>query len=437
MAETLWDQLEGHPLRLLQVAAETREESRPLRPVAQEPASDAGTEQSAHAPNPLLKQLLSELPEEERRILAILAALNDGPMGKAHLGALAGLDAESGALQHLQARNLVQTNSPTYSLTGDLGQELRATWGLERWTAGALRYFSAWATRERATAESLHEETDNVLQLLDWAADQDRWTDLLKLGRIVEETLILDRRWGAWFDLLELLREATIALEDRSAEAWVMHQAGTRALCLGQSSAATAKLRAALALRHELGEEAAAAVTQHNLDLLLAPPTLPERPRQAPVNDAPALPNGGGRAGLPFLFKALIVLLVVGVLIVGAYQVLIGSDTTRLIVINEGCGVLGPAPAWLDALPGVELFDEIPPGQMGEVQFPTRLLRGSQVLVEAAGDRTVVTLTTLARSFHFPVQGRVGEVLLDGEPALNRSIPVEGGGKHELIIICQ
>jgi hypothetical protein len=145
----------------------------------------------------------------------------------------------------------------------------------------------------------------------------------------------------------------------------------------------------------------------------------------------------GGASGLPFLVRALIALLVVGVVSVGGYQLLIGSDTTHLIVINEGCGALGPTPAWLDALPGVHLFHEIPPGEMGEVQFPTRLLRGSQVLVEPADDRTVVTLTTLVRSFRFPVQGRVGEVILDGEPVMNRPIPIEGGGKHELIIICQ
>jgi hypothetical protein len=57
-------------------------------------------------------------------------------------------------------------------------------------------------------------------------------------------------------------------LEDRAAEAWCLHQSGTRALCLENSPRARAYLIEALRLRESLGDEEGAAVTRHNLDLL-------------------------------------------------------------------------------------------------------------------------------------------------------------------------
>ena len=64
-------------------------------------------------------------------------------------------------------------------------------------------------------------------------------------------------------------------------------------------------------------------------------------------------------------------------------------------------------------------------------------LRNSQVLVERKGDETTVTLTTLARAFSFPVDGRVRDVFLDGESVFERPIPLGEGGKHDLVIICE
>jgi hypothetical protein len=438
-AETLWEQLEGHPLYLLQAAAEAREEGRPLRSLAQEGPTGEDPDQGEKPPppSPLLSQLLSTLPKEARRVLAVLAALGDGPTYEQHLSALTGLDAQSGDLKGLQKRRLVQTHSPSYSLTGDLGQQLRGLWGLDQWSEGALRYFDAWADSAKATPESVWDAADNLLHLVQWAASNERWSDSLKLGRVLEETLIVNLRWDAWKQLSAIQKRAAQGVKDHSSEAWSLHQNGTRALCLGDRATAEVDLRAALDLRKQLGEEAAVAVTQHNLDLLLALPPVKEEQARQVVDDTPIVPNGGTVSGIPLLVKALIVLLIVGMVVVGGYQVLIGSSLTTIQVINEGCGVLGPTPAWLDALPGVELFDRIPPGQVGVVQFPTRLLSNSQVLVEQTGEKTVVKLTTMARSFSFPVDGRVQDVLLDGEPVFNRPIPVDEGGKHELIIICE
>jgi hypothetical protein len=70
---------------------------------------------------------------------------------------------------------------------------------------------------------------------------------------------------------------AAQSVGDRAAVAMAQHQLGTRALCVGETSAAAAALQAALDLRTALGDTAGAQVTQHNLSLITAPPVPPQQ----------------------------------------------------------------------------------------------------------------------------------------------------------------
>src|SRR5262249_7426936 len=69
--------------------------------------------------------------------------------------------------------------------------------------------------------------------------------------------------------------QAAQALEDRAAKARTLHQWGTRSLCLGDVGVARAALSKALRLREASGDQAGAAVTRHNLNLLRRPWAVP------------------------------------------------------------------------------------------------------------------------------------------------------------------
>ena len=107
--------------------------------------------------------------------------------------------------------------------------------------------------------------------ILDVAARADRdgrWKDEIRLARSVVTLLALVPRWIALAKTLQRALAAAEALRDGSAAAWAHHEAGTFALGAGDAHAATRHLGEALRLRGALGEEAAAELTRHNLELV-------------------------------------------------------------------------------------------------------------------------------------------------------------------------
>src|SRR5262249_57035552 len=106
---------------------------------------------------------------------------------------------------------------------------------------------------------------DALLRVQQHATDTRRWGEALRLGRLLEGTLVVSARWGAWELALEGCLGAAKALGDRSVEAWVLHEMGTRALCLGGEPTARRLVTQAAALREAAGEHAAAAISRRNL----------------------------------------------------------------------------------------------------------------------------------------------------------------------------
>jgi ribosomal protein L40E len=221
---------------------------------------------------------LNALPSAEQQVIAALAALDGVPAHAEHLAALTGVADIAATLQALQRRGLAQTHSPRYSLTGSLDTTLQQVWDLAPWMERALAHFTTWAETQQQTPDKLLEEADVILRILEWAAGAERWTDVLRLGRAIEGTLALGGRWAAWAQVLRWILQAGRALGDQTIEAWALHQAGTQSLCLGDHAAARTSLTEALQLREALGDQAGAAVTQHNLDLISAAPSPPEEP---------------------------------------------------------------------------------------------------------------------------------------------------------------
>jgi len=298
-AQALCADLEGNPLCLLQAAALVREEGLRFSEVASRvrPPSPAAA---------LTKQALAVLSEPERRVAAALAALSGAPVHAEHVAALAGLPDATVALESLLRRALAQAHSPRYTLVDAAEQAVRQVLDLTPWTERALAYFTAWAEQHRQAPDRLLEEADPIVRVLEWGAGAGRWAEVLRLGRAVEGALMLGRHWATWKRVLDLLRQAALALGDQVAEAWAYHQLGTRALCLGDTSTARDFLVRALRLRNALGDRAGAAVTHHNLSILLGPPPPPRRPPPRPVPGvAPAAPVVSITSFLPFIFLAL------------------------------------------------------------------------------------------------------------------------------------
>jgi hypothetical protein len=276
-ARSLCDNLEGHPLRLIQAAAEAREENRPL--------TEMVTREEIVSP----LQALDTLPPSARQLIAALAAMGGAPLHVDHLAALTGLPDAASTLQALSSLNLAQAHSPRYTLTGDLAQMVQQVWDLTPWMEGALTHFAAWAG-DQQSLDRLLEDADAILRVLEWAVDASRWADVLRLGQAIEGALALGKRWSAWSQVLGWIHQAGQALGDQAAEGWALHQLGTQALCLGDAPTARTSLTQALRLREALGDRAGTAITQHNLSLLPAAPPTPPRKPPAP-RGRPPLPK--------------------------------------------------------------------------------------------------------------------------------------------------
>jgi hypothetical protein len=167
----------------------------------------------------------------------------------------------------------------------------------------AITYFTAWAERYRRSPNALLEESDALLRVQQCAVGTQRWGEVLHLGRLIEGALIGGARWGAWAIALDRCLTAARAMKDRSAEAWALHEIGTRALCLGDAGIARASLSRALKLRETLDDDDAIAASRRNLSFVLAPIAIASRrPVSAPAAravPAPAVPAARDFDSLP------------------------------------------------------------------------------------------------------------------------------------------
>jgi hypothetical protein len=111
--------------------------------------------------------------------------------------------------------------------------------------------------------------------------------------------------WETWQTTIEAVLQSARRLGDRANEAWALHQLGTHALSIGWTGQAIDFLKQALDLRRSLGDVIGMAYTQHNLNLLIPPPSSGQD-----NGNPPDRPNGRnsflGRS-LKFLWKTMII----------------------------------------------------------------------------------------------------------------------------------
>ena len=214
---------------------------------------------------------MASIDDKQRRALLALAAMPGVPLQALHVSAIAEVTDIEPSLTALVRRGLVVGTQSRYQLADGVGDRLRRTEDLKPWTNRAITYFTAWAERHLRSQDILLQESEALLRVQQHAADGRRSGEVLHLGRLLEGPLAAGARWGAWGVTLEHCLAAARAIGDRSAEAWALHELGSRALCLGDAGTARALLSQAVKLREMLNEDAAAAASRRNLSFVLPP----------------------------------------------------------------------------------------------------------------------------------------------------------------------
>lgn len=192
--------LEEHPLRILQTASSARESGSPL--------SEIRDQLQGQKPDAAVVQIsLGKLNESQKKILAVLGAANGAVIPFQHVANLSEVKQPQETLNGLMALGLIQAHSPRYSLTTVMARTLPGLWNLSTWEDNLIDYFSKWATQQ-PTHELIVDALDVLLHVMRKAVDKKRWNELIQIGRVLEGSLILLKRWQSWSEILNLILTA-------------------------------------------------------------------------------------------------------------------------------------------------------------------------------------------------------------------------------------
>ncbi|MCB0165027.1 MAG: hypothetical protein KDI79_12420 [Anaerolineae bacterium] len=278
-ASQLCGTLKGNPLQILQAVALALDEGHSLAAIADQL-------QKVEPAAVLSKQVIKSLSSAEREILSFVGVLRGAPLHERHLATLTQISNLTDLLKRLQQRRVLQAHSPRYTLTGAIGTTLQQTQDLTPYAERMLIYFTEWAEAHQNEPTQLSDDLDAMQQILAWAIETKRWPEALRLAKVLESALALDKRWEAWRKTLQWALLAAQALGTQQAIAWSMHQLGTLSLCLQETETAQTFLNNALRIRESLGDELGAIVTRHHLNLIAPPPPLPPS-EPSPPSDPP------------------------------------------------------------------------------------------------------------------------------------------------------
>ena len=161
---------------------------------------------------------------------------------------------------------LAQPELPPEPLA-ELEQALDETESVTGRVEHALELFTALA-QGRIDRKFVLKEVDVLLGVLERLDREGRHRDALRLARAITALLALLTRWVALVQTLRLALRTAHALGDIPGVGWARHELGTLSLGAEDAAAANSHLDAALRIREDLGDEAGAEVTRHNLAVL-------------------------------------------------------------------------------------------------------------------------------------------------------------------------
>lgn len=224
--------------------------------------------------------------DEDDRVLGLLAAMAPAPVPAAQAADILDEPDAPRVLSSLERRGRVERAGAGYRPAGDGARpvdpalaELAVEWAVERAAEGGV-------------AEA--EDRRLLVRAAGLAGSVGFHDEAIALARALEASLALGGHVGSWALVLEGALRSARALGDQRAEAWALHELGSRALALEDYGGAGALLGRALELREAAGDQAGAAVTRDNLEVLhqLSPVSQPpaEPPPEPPAPPAPPAP---------------------------------------------------------------------------------------------------------------------------------------------------
>jgi hypothetical protein len=228
----------------------------------------------------------------------------------------------------------------------------------------------------------LARESSNLLAAAKTALLEGQPAQAGALARAVQPHMVLNGLWGSWGRVADLAEQAAQASGDSALRAWALHERGTSAGLRGDLPAASADLAEARRLRVELGDQAGANATLHNMEYLgLLPPPPPAPPRRG------WLASGWGK--LLLLVLALLLLGGAGAAVAGGWLAMPTPVPPTPIVVADTPTLAPPPtePAAPTELPTATTAPtEPPPATPTETPTATATPTPRVALVVAAGD---------------------------------------------------
>ncbi len=281
-AQELCELLEGRPLRLLEEADKLRKSNQSIvdyvATIRPAPPSDEQGQPSQQPLPAAPSRAPAELTAAEKEIATVAASLNGELISSQHLLAVAKLlkataDAspdQDEALADLQAAGHIFSGSG-FRVKRKLLEEIKSDdpEAISNCRQQLIEYFTNWADEHRDDEEQLLADAEPMLEILNWAVQSERWQAAMNLASILEQPLMLSKRWGSWKVVLEAILQASQGLGDRRREAWALHQLGTLrfARMERRNHEAADLLDRARVIREELDDPIGVAISGHNMRL--------------------------------------------------------------------------------------------------------------------------------------------------------------------------
>lgn len=242
----------------------------------------------------------SKLRPQEQKILSTAALTPGISMTPEWLDTALGGEPSAPFVERLKAMGLLFENSPRLRVPpGFLLSARRAAVIEEEAVLSSLaEYLLANAEKNLQNWEFFKDELGNLSGTLTWAIRTKNWGIATRLARVLDPYLSLHGLWDAWRETLDSVLSAAQQTGDQAAEAWALHQLGTREIGLGIREQALDYLRRALEIRRTLGDTVGMAYTQHNINLLIPPPSGPggDKPKRPSPRSPRKVPAAGSNS---------------------------------------------------------------------------------------------------------------------------------------------
>lgn len=240
--------------------------STPLE-IVQSAALAADSQSPPATGDQLQDQLVTTISATENVLLSALVVTGGGPLGPKMIGRLAGLPNAMPMLESLERRGVIDFDGERYRLRPSILERLPVVVTMPR-LDGSLTIVEEWL-RGQPTEAQIASRAQAVNRLLDRAIEDNRSKEVLVIGPLLADKLILCGQPDRARETLDIVLKAARTIPDRDLEGWSLHQSGTLAFAVGDDAAAQTLLSRSLETRSRLNDELATAATRHNLSLLL------------------------------------------------------------------------------------------------------------------------------------------------------------------------